>query len=132
MFFLRNRLRADHGYHPPTRPQPALAPARRIRNSDSRGTGRPVAPLASPATEAVPAMSRCAHLYALVKRARKQAAVTAPAGRPPRLDMSAKLLLSWLWYSSHSGSCQVRSPDSTPLVSSSAASPSSLAKRPLA
>src|SRR5262245_25844899 len=88
----------------------ALAPARWIRNSDSSGTGRPVAPLASPLKEAVPAMSRCAHLYALVNRSRKHAAVTAPAGRPPILAISAKLLLSCVWYSSNNGICQTRSP----------------------
>ena len=36
-------------------------PARPIRNVDSNGTGRPVAPLFFPDTHAVPAMSRCAH-----------------------------------------------------------------------
>ena len=38
------------------------------RNSVSSGTGRPVAPLASPDTALVPAMSRCAHLYVFAKR----------------------------------------------------------------
>ena len=59
-----------------------------------QGTGRPVAPLSLPDFHAVPAMSRWAQSYFLVKRERKQAAVTAPAARPPMLPMSAKLLFN--------------------------------------
>src|SRR5690606_6881364 len=111
----------------------AAAPsARRIMNSDSNGTGRPVAPFSFPETAFVPAMSRCAHRYFFAYRDRKQAAVTLPAGRPPRLLMSAKLLLSCSWYSSQSGICHAGSPVSVPHSSSSAASASSLAKSPLA
>jgi hypothetical protein len=68
------------------------------RNWVSSGTGRPVAPFSPPDFQAVPAMSRCAHLYLPVKRARKQAAVMVPAPLlPPMLGMSAKLLLSMSW-----------------------------------
>ena len=70
---------------------------RRIRNVVSNGTGRPVEPLSLPERQAVPAMSRCAHLYFLAKRARKHAAVTLPAGRPPMLAMSANGLLICSW-----------------------------------
>jgi len=37
-------------------------PARFIKNLASNGTGRPVAPLSAPDFQAVPAISRCAHL----------------------------------------------------------------------
>ena len=48
-------------------------------------------------SQAAPAMSRWAQWYFSAKRARKQAAVTLPAGLPPMLATSAKLLLSWSW-----------------------------------
>ena len=54
-------------------------PASFIRKCVSSGTGRPVAPLALPVFQAVPAMSRCAHGVSPTKRDRKQAAVVAPA-----------------------------------------------------
>ena len=40
-------------------------------------------------SQAVPAISRCAHLNFLVNRDRKQAAVMVPASRPPILAISA-------------------------------------------
>src|SRR5215469_7546298 len=61
------------------------------------GTGRPVAPFSPPPFQAVPAMSRCAQVMFLVKRARKEAAVMAPPSRPAT---SAKLLFRPSWYSS--------------------------------
>ena len=61
------------------------------------GTGHPLAPFALPDTQAVPAMSRCAHAYLSVNRDRKHAAVMLPASRPPILAMSAKLLSSCFW-----------------------------------
>ena len=39
-----------------------FTPARFIRNDAISGSGRPVAPLSGPETDAVPAMSMCAHL----------------------------------------------------------------------
>src|SRR5574343_343172 len=69
-------------------------PARAIRKRVSRGTGRPVAPLSLPWIQAVPARSRCAQGYALVKRDRKQAAVIVPPQRPPIFAMSANGLFS--------------------------------------
>src|SRR6185503_2063589 len=71
--------------------------ARLARKCDRSATGRPVAPFSAPDFHAVPAMSRCAHGYALVKRARKQAAVTEPPARVPMLGKSAKLLFSMSW-----------------------------------
>ena len=50
--------------------------AQSIRYWVSKGTGRPVEPLRSPPSQAVPAMSKCAQWNFLVKRARKQAAVS--------------------------------------------------------
>ena len=55
----------------------------------SSGTGRPVAPLLSPVSQAVPAISRCAQWYFLANLARKQAAVIAPASRPPTFYMDS-------------------------------------------
>ena len=63
----------------------------------SSGTGRPVEPLSRPLFHAVPAMSRCAQRSFFVKRARKQAAVMLPAGRPPMFAMSAKFERSCSW-----------------------------------
>ncbi len=40
--------------------------ARLIRNVVSKGTGRPVEPLAAPLFHAVPAISRCAQVYFFV------------------------------------------------------------------
>ena len=57
-------------------------------------TGRPVAPFSLPSFHAVPAMSRCAQSYFLVKRDRKQAATMLPPARPPMLAKSAKLVAS--------------------------------------
>src|SRR5690606_41420052 len=73
-------------------------PLRSSRYWVSRGTGRPVAPLSlPPLIQAVPATSRCAQDSFLVKRARKQAAVMVPAGRPPMLAISANGLSNCSW-----------------------------------
>ena len=109
----------------------ALPSARAMRNSVSRGTGRPVAPFASPETAFVPAISKCAHLNPLANRFKKHAAVMLPAGRPPRLLMSAKLLFSRSWYSSNIGKRHARSPVSLPDSSNCSASSSSFANKPL-
>src|SRR5450830_26426 len=63
------------------------------RYSSNRPTGRPVAPLALPLFQAVPAMSRWAQGNLPAKRCRNLAAVTAPPARPATLATSAKLLL---------------------------------------
>src|SRR5690554_808312 len=60
-------------------------------NSD---TGRPVAPLAPPDFQAVPAISKCAQGKFFAKRDKKQAAVILPPSRPPIFAISAKLLSS--------------------------------------
>src|SRR5207237_8796594 len=73
-----------------------LSAWRRAKRTRS-GTGRPVEPFSRPPFHAVPAMSRCAQRSFLVKRARKDAAVMLPAGRPPILAMSAKLERSCSW-----------------------------------
>src|SRR3990167_334862 len=70
-----------------------LFSARAIKNSTSSPTGRPVAPFAAPLFQAVPAMSRCAQGYWLVKRCKNLAAVIAPPMRPATLATSAKLVL---------------------------------------
>src|SRR5690349_18664752 len=101
-----------------------------IRNCVSSGTGRPVAPFSLPDFHAVPAISRCAQRYFLVKRQRKQAAVMVPAGRPPILATSAKLLLSCSWYSSHNGKRHAGSPAWSAAPSNSSASSSSGLSRP--
>src|SRR5688500_15210885 len=72
---------------------PACRSAKRTRS----GTGRPVEPFSRPLFHAVPAMSRCAQRSLRVKRARKDAAVMAPAGRPPILAKSAKFERSCSW-----------------------------------
>src|SRR5258708_37309949 len=71
--------------------------ARRTRKCERRATGRPVAPFSAPDFHAVPAMSRCAHGYALVNRERQHAAVIEPPAREPMLGMSAKFDLSASW-----------------------------------
>ena len=76
---------------------PGHPSARAIRKRVSSGTGRPLAPFWAPDFQAVPAMSRCAQSYFLVKRARKQAAVTAPASRPPTLATSANRDFNEAW-----------------------------------
>lgn len=58
-------------------------PARFNKNCDSKDTGRPVAPFALPERHAVPAISKCAQLYLLAKRAKKQPAVMAPLNVHP-------------------------------------------------
>src|SRR5437879_12497673 len=73
------------------------AAARFIRNVVNNGTGRPVEPLAPPDLHAVPAISRCAQVYFLVKRSRKQAAVMLPTPGLPMLARSAKLDFSCSW-----------------------------------
>ena len=74
------------------------------RQLHERAHRRPVAPFAchgfASSTQAVPAMSRCAHGTSPANCLRKTAAVIAPAGRPPVLDMSAHSLLSCSKYSS--------------------------------
>ena len=87
----------------------------------NNSTGRPVAPLLFPESQAVPAISRWAQWYFSVKRDRKQAAVTVPASRPPILAISANGLLSCCWYSSHKGNCHARSPASSPACNKSLA-----------
>src|SRR3981081_3717447 len=71
--------------------------ARRARKCTRSATGRPVAPFSAPDFHAVPAMSRCAHGYALVKRERKHAAVMEPPARVPMFGKSAKFDLSMSW-----------------------------------
>ena len=68
-----------------------------IKNVVNRGTGLPVAPLSLPLFQAVPAMSKCAHVYFLVNRSRKHAAVMLPPAGPPMFAMSAKFDLSCSW-----------------------------------
>ena len=70
------------GLHHPSRGNDPGVPARAARKCASSATGRPVAPLSGPLIEAVPAMSRCAHGYARVKRERKHAATGALSRRP--------------------------------------------------
>src|SRR5438067_581203 len=109
-----------------------LRPAWRSAKRTRSGTGRPVEPFSRPLFQAVPAMSRCAQRCLRVKRARKDAAVMLPPGRPPMLAKSAKLERSCSWYSSHSGICQTRSQASSAAARSSSASFWSLAKSPVA
>ncbi len=68
----------------------------------------------------------------VVKRAKKQAAVTAPAVRPPIFAMSAKGLSSSFWYSFQIGMRQARSRACSPHSRSSAASLSSGENSPVA
>src|SRR6185436_11250483 len=88
------------------------------RYSSSRPTGRPVAPLAAPLFQAVPAMSRCAHGNLPTKRCRNLAAVMAPPARPATLATSAKLVFRPSEYSSSSGRRHTRSPATSPAVDS--------------
>src|SRR5260221_7070213 len=71
--------------------------ARFSRKWERSATGRPVAPFSAPDFHAVPAMSRCAHGYALVKRDRKHAAVMEPPAREAMLGKSAKFDLRPSW-----------------------------------
>src|SRR5690606_37954737 len=107
------------------------SPAWASRNWVSSGTGRPVAPLSLPLFHAVPAMSRWAQRYCLVKRERKHAAVTEPAGGPPMLAISAKPDLSCGWYSSSSGMRQVGSTAERDAARSCSASSLSCENRPV-
>src|SRR5574344_998857 len=61
------------------------------RYCTSSPTGLPVAPLALPSFQAVPAMSRCAQRASPTKRCKNLAAVIEPAARPATLPISAKL-----------------------------------------
>ncbi|OMP13582.1 hypothetical protein COLO4_01367 [Corchorus olitorius] len=124
---LQRSLISDHNHLLARAVGLAHEPARRV----SSGTGRPVAPLAAPLFHAVPAMSRWAQSYFSVKRARKQAAVTLPAGRPPMLPISAKFDLSCSWYSSSSGMRQAVSSDCLPAATSASASASLRAYMPV-
>src|SRR5207237_264681 len=74
-----------------------LRPAWRSAKRTSNGTGRPVEPFSRPERQAVPAMSRCAQRCLRVKRARNEAAVILPPGRPPIFAMSAKFERSCSW-----------------------------------
>src|SRR5204862_855260 len=91
-----------HGCHEGVRgkifgPCSYLRPTWRRAKRTRRGTGRPVEPFSRPLRHAVPAMSRCAQRCLRVKRARNDAAVMLPAGRPPILAKSAKFERSCSW-----------------------------------
>src|SRR5205814_9859110 len=74
-----------------------LRPAWRNAKRTRSGTGRPVEPFSRPLFQAVPAMSTCAQRWLRVKRARNDAAVMLPPGRPPIFAKSAKLERSCSW-----------------------------------
>ena len=70
---------------------------------------------------AVPAISRCAHVYLRVKRSRKHAAVIEPAAGPPILAISAKLDFNCSLYSSPIGKRHAVSLASLPAANNSSA-----------
>ena len=86
----------------PARTRRTCAPARlsALRGSEIRSVSE----------YAVPAMSRCTHVYSCANSARNSAAVIVPAPRPPTFFMSATSDLICSRYSGHIGSCQPGSP----------------------
>ena len=91
--------------HPPG-PRSARLREHEVRQQAYRAPG---GALSAPESQAVPAMSRCAHGYFAGEAREEHGGGDRAAARPPTLAMSAKLLFSCSPYSSSSGKRQARS-----------------------